>query len=311
MKTKKLITAFLLVFTGGLVMAHAQVEWFPIGATWHYQFGTSGWIEERLRTFTVEKDTVVNGKNARVIRGENHVDVVHEEDGRVYYYFQGRFRKIFDFNVNVGDTIEFEFKTTTDISPYLDTTIVLPMLIEKVSTRIIDSVELREITAFTIPDPTSTLHHVHVYIEKIGVEYATIQEGIFPVMPGWGVPTVYATVLRCYQDGDIEYILDWWARRGLPCDYDFFSSSIKQKEIDQDIVLYPNPVQSVLTVSSKTEHLRKVTISIHNAAGKVVFEREGLLPYELNVEYLQSGIYFIRIFDENLGRLTANKFIKK
>jgi len=309
----KITAFFLLLLAGGFAPAHAQVEWFPIGATWYYQFGNAGWNERLLPTLTVEKDTVIDGRNARVVRSAETEDIVYENDGRVYYYFQGKFRKIFDFNVNVGDTVEFEFRTVNrNVSEWnLDTTIVLPMLIEEVSTRIIDGMELREISAYYVYEGVNSAWAFHhFYIEKIGVEFSSIQHGIFPVAPGWVIKPEDDTRLRCYRDNNIEHIADWWARRGLPCDYNPHSS-IRQPETNQDIVLHPNPVQNVLTISAKTEILQEVNISIHDATGKVVFEKNAHLPFELNVEHLQSGIYFVRIFDESTKRLTSNKFIKK
>jgi|GEM_PF-2379824 len=326
MKTKNIILILLLSLSIGFVTAHDKVEWFPIGATWHYQFRDGGWgMNLQLRTFVVEKDTVIDGKNARVIRGENIEHIVYENNGRVYYYFQGKYRKIFDFSVGIGDIVEFEFKTIKDLPDCypvdcwdhstfdLDTTIVLPMQIERISTRIIDGVELREILASYFYEGTYyAWQFQHHYIEKIGVDYSFNQRGIFPVMPSWGIALWDATRLRCYRDDDIEYITNWWISfgEGRPCDYDP-TSSVRQPETNQDIVLFPNPAQNILTISAKTEILQKVNISIHDVTGKVVFEKNAHLPFELNVEHLQSGVYFIRIFDEGTRRLSSKKFIKK
>jgi hypothetical protein len=188
------------------------------GAKWIYKYSGQG---EKQFVFTVEKDTVIDGKSCRIIRGENSKDIVYEENGRVYYYFDNKFRKIYDFNVNVGDIVEFEFKTKDAEATHLNTTMVLPFRIERISTVIIDGVELREIAAFYAYDGDYYWDYRHVYLEKMGIEsLGRHLEGIFPVCPDCVVPAIHQTRLLWYKDTDIEYIgdwndyiLDWWTVR--------------------------------------------------------------------------------------------------
>ena len=97
--------------------------------------------------FTVEKDTLVEGINCRLIAGKDGRHVVYEKKGRVYYYFMNKFRKIYDFNVKVGDVAEFEFKTSGAVDAdeaidRLNTTIVLPCRIESITTKVVDGISL-------------------------------------------------------------------------------------------------------------------------------------------------------------------------
>jgi len=306
---KKHKVAILLTMTGILFCspAYSQIEWFPIGAKWYYHSVINDYGGIYLDLLTVEKDTIVDGKTCRLIRGKNTEDIVYEEDGRVYYHFNDKFRKIYDFNVNEGDIVEFEFKTKNEVT-YLDTTIVLPMQIESISTRIIDGVELREISAFYVYLETRLYwDYKHIYLEKIGVEYPPIQEGLFPVLPGWVTAEGY-TLLRCYHDPNIEYIMDWWAVENKACDYQ--PSSIEKTDINRDVILFPNPVQKTLVVSGEIGNAQKLTIAIYNILGKVVFEKKEYIPCELNIEHLSSGVYFIQIFDENMKSLISKKIIK-
>ena len=301
MKTILKFTIFFVTLMVRSATAHSQTEWFPIGAKWCYEH----WIEavgpKTRDLFTVEKDTLVDGKTCRIIRGETCNDIVFEENSRVYYYFNGKFRKIYDFNVNVGDVVEFEFKTSSASSSILDTTIILPMQIESISTRIIDGVELREVSAFYIySDGIYYWDYKHVYLEKIGVEYPYMQirTGIFPSHPGWAsLPS--SDELLWYQDHDITM--------GDLCDCQSPPSSTEIKIDPFDLTLFPNPVKNTLHIFGETQ---KVSIVLFDAMGKFVFEKKKNLPCELNVEHLLPGIYFIRIVDENTKRITTNKFVK-
>ena len=181
--------------------------WFPIGAKWQYQYyGGYGEDEIEQSELTVEKDTIVGRKNCRVLRGENSKDIVCVENGRVYYYFQNKFRKIFDFNVKEGDVVNFEFKTiSTNGVGHLDKTIVLPFRIVRVSTKIIDGVELKVILASH--NFKSGYRYFHSYTEKVGIELIDRNlEGLFPTKPEYALPDIYQTRLLWYKDNDIEYV---------------------------------------------------------------------------------------------------------
>ena len=188
-------------------------HWFPLEAKWTLTRG-------RVIDITIEKEIVVEGKRCRVVSGENGEDIVYEENGRVYYYFNNQFRKIYDFNVKIGDVVDFEFKTT-DAAEFiegvtsLNTTIVLPFRIESVTTKTIDAVKLREISALYF-DPLSNFEYRHVYLEKVGVEpeFNTFifLDGILPVCPErTTVPG--STQFHSYQDYEIEYFPRWWSVR--------------------------------------------------------------------------------------------------
>ena len=169
--------------------------------------------------FTVEKDTIVEGINCRVIVGENGRDIVYEKNGCVYYYFMNKFRKIYDFNVKAGDVVEFEFKTTDAPYPYgeivLNSTVTVPCEIEYVTTRVIDGITLREISAaYTIwgSEQLPNIFDRHVYIEKAGItsHKNIVSDGIFPVCPERYSSTTSYLWFHYYQDRDIEYRTGYW-----------------------------------------------------------------------------------------------------
>ncbi len=99
-----ILSSLFLFFT-----MHSQVEMFPIGAEWHYEIGDIQPPYGNYHHSIVEKDTIVAGKTGRLVVADNgNKEIVYEDSGRVYYFFKDKFRKIYDFNVKEGDTVEFE-----------------------------------------------------------------------------------------------------------------------------------------------------------------------------------------------------------
>ncbi|HBK82503.1 MAG TPA: hypothetical protein DDZ41_02725 [Flavobacterium sp.] len=85
--------------------------------------------------------------------------------------------------------------------------------------------------------------------------------------------------------------------------------SIEQLNIDQQYVLYPNPVDSILNIKNTTG-LNTGMLKIINTAGKTVhFEEITEEKNTINVENLKSGIYVLTITSSN--SIKNFKFIKK
>jgi len=76
-------------------------------------------------------------------------------------------------------------------------------------------------------------------------------------------------------------------------------------DIGSNITLFPNPASQA--VSIKFDKSIDVTIQLFDIKGQLfIEERNNYSPlHEINVSHLNSGIYFVRISDDN-----ANKVIK-
>ncbi|MGV6861273.1 MAG: T9SS type A sorting domain-containing protein [Putridiphycobacter sp.] len=82
-------------------------------------------------------------------------------------------------------------------------------------------------------------------------------------------------------------------------------------ELDQtDIAVFPNPVQSVLTVDYSDSQIQVKSIEIIGADGKVI---EKIITTdtksEIDVNHLSNGVYFIKIIGEK--EIISRKFIKE
>ncbi len=113
---KKTIYQLLLTITVCFFLAvnssSAQTEYAPIGTEWYFSepIESSGISDHDYQKYVSEKDTVVAGRNCRLITNRFYPpEIIYQENGSVYYYYMDDFRKIFDFAANVGDTIDFEY----------------------------------------------------------------------------------------------------------------------------------------------------------------------------------------------------------
>lgn len=74
-------------------------------------------------------------------------------------------------------------------------------------------------------------------------------------------------------------------------------------ELDEDIsIIYPNPNEGVFNI--KTENLSKETnYQVLNTTGKLIrsgiIQNTGLIETQINLEYIESGIYLLRLIENN------------
>ena len=259
--------------------------WFAKGANWAYGYNRQ--TSEYL-LYTVEKDTMVEGKRCKIINGLNSKDIVYEENGKVYYYFQNRFRKICDFDVQVGDIVEFEFKTTDavdaeDGNAVTNTTIVLSFRIDSISSKEIDGFDLKQVFAvytYAGSDESLNFEYRHEYLEKVGVvtRYNYINEGIFPVCPDQ-ITRPGGRWYYWYKDHSIEYFPDYWVvelKLKPQADPDYLATEdpeIKALELKHDVKLsqtfagLTNP-ESLLKYALRGKDGRKRALEDFFATGK-------------------------------------------
>tara|TARA_R110002049_G_scaffold171426_1_gene337924 strand:+ start:1098 stop:1925 length:828 start_codon:yes stop_codon:yes gene_type:complete len=86
------------------------------------------------------------------------------------------------------------------------------------------------------------------------------------------------------------------------------SAKVFQK--DSDFVIYPNPTQSVFKLKSKN-NVHVVDVSLYNILGKKVVQNIAKVnKNEYDISGLSSGVYIVKITDDN-GGLTTKRVIKK
>ncbi len=89
--------------------------------------------------------------------------------------------------------------------------------------------------------------------------------------------------------------------------------SLKLRDTDSTISIYPNPAQDAIAISMDTPSAGNLTINIYNLQGQQInsYQRtydDMMSNPQINVSHLQSGMYIIEIISPNEQRITE-KFI--
>ena len=80
--------------------------------------------------------------------------------------------------------------------------------------------------------------------------------------------------------------------------------------------LFPNPVQERLNLNIESQDINEVNVQVINMNGQVVLVSNNTIgrsntPISIDANELQSGIYFIKITDENANVIGKEKFLKQ
>ena len=299
---------------------HAQsdsTEWAPLGATWYYGFNFSGvFPAENALMMESIKDTVVQDKNARIIEGiiyENTGDTLHAADvfpeGRIilhqqrdsiYYLRENKFELLYDFSLEVGDTMNIVTPGPHYQSSVNDT--MIQIVVDSTGERIIDGDTLRTQVISTNSKFNSGYLFYGEIIETIGNEIFLLPHSGF-------CDGNCPRPLRCYQDTSIFY-----KRSEIPCDSVDLISSIELRPPVTNIQLYPNPVPP----GSVQIHIEGIDFSetrsfewiLRDVQGRHIYKgMESLGETVLQLPLgLQAGMYFVEIRSGNdryVGKLAV------
>ena len=294
MKTKlAFLLAFVALFCNSFYLI-AQQEWAPIGAVWHYNIGID-FFEENVHPLSgfdrieVTGDTLVNGMTMRKV-GE---ELMYQDGHKVYYWKDDHLRLIYDFGVEVGDQLIFEFPACTQFDD--DNEGVVSELYEIVEVELVEinGIALRKITAQATYTLTTDAPHEHVYMERIGSTRAIVRNAcstfIIEYEPAW---------LRCYEDEQIDHVTE----RFLSFEEEDCNVVLElpnnttdlQEEID--FGLFPNPANDVVNIEYNLPERANYTIRVVNAHAQVLKQirlpqQEG--THQIALSNMPNGLYLV------------------
>lgn len=290
------VFVLLLIFC---LKGFSQTEFAPIGAEWYYSApGLSGNPLYSYEKYVSRRDTVIEGKVCKIIRSQNFSEVMYEADSKVYYRFRNDFKLIYDFDVTVGDTIGFDFKSYSPNSYKVDTTYLIKCVVEQIDTIVIRDQKLRKIYTSVIRNNQLT-HLVwlseYIYIEKVGYDYDFMY-----ILPIPSIESMHN--LRCYNDQKVNYISDWWNYQNKACDF----STLVSKDIDAEnhtFSVTPNPVSDVIAVTvSNYNSSEQYRLKLYDSTGTIVLKVSlNSSTNVLDLSQLAKGIYYIIIHNNSFA----------
>lgn len=225
-----------LIFFNIYTTAIFSAEWFPIGAKWHWTDYHCMRPECAYSTIEITKDTVVNGKIFR--KGEvthfsesfpygrkrPEATILFENDnGKISYLFQGSTYRLYDFNLEVGDTMYTDMTLLSyylsNVSGETDTVMTAKSVVKSAEYIEINNVPLKRYLLEPVHDIIST-DTIYGAVHP-GPFYATEKTGFDNTIGFFG--TVYNSTfltggyygkLRCYSDNEIS----WQKDEKIACD---------------------------------------------------------------------------------------------
>lgn len=288
-----------------ILQGFSQVNWFPTGAKWHYEFGSM--LGGGLTTLEVlNEDTLIGSHIWKTLLSttitspspgiDTSVELfyVFEENQVVYGYdplVGGTI--LYDFTANVGDTLEMHFG---GLSPF-------PFVVDSIGTTEFNNHPLtfQDIRFPSLFDSTE-MGEIRV-IEGIGPMYTHFFHTRSVIQPT-DAPTYY---LRCYEDENLGLINLSYNQ----VDCDFIQGITSTDEATRgESYIYPNPSKDFVTLHTEIPNIEKLLIidimgNIHQVHS---ITQQG--PFQVDIGELDNGLYFVVGQNKNVEVLYTGKIVK-
>jgi len=285
----------ILLFISVSFLIKAQ-NFAPLNAKWQF----SNWhmtTEVPYSDAVVSKDTLIDDRYCTIINlfynGAQNIltrVIIHEDEGKIFFYEDDEFKLFFDFNLSIGDTLVYRVPANAAYFQTIGGGGSLPnkyyfARIEDISTLTVDGVELlRFQTSWIIPeddDDFETYWGLGTFTQRLGCLQGLFGRSGIEVLGG--TPGFFS----CYEDDEINS--NW---NGNPCDFSLNTNEIKINEVIQ---IYPNPTKDFIKIDLSTENCDYV--KIFNLQGKVMrsVSTEMQSVIEIDLTGIPSGIYFVEM----------------
>lgn len=304
----------LLILSLGLlyvINAYSQTDWPPIGAQWYYSYtpcsilGCNGSVDEYLYLESV-KDTTINDTACKKIIVEYHEtsgdvqklgnEYIYSIEDKVYNYHHGHFYLLYDFSLEVGDTVDLFLGSNCDIygqlevDSYNDDSIITHYVTEKDSITI-NSRRYLYIDYNFVANVESPSRHPFFNYRKIikGLGSLSFLTGDLtaPIETGDYGP------LRCYMDSTISYT------KNLPCDTLLTQIENVNNIEKEDIKLYPCPATNRIRIKAPEQEINDLHYQIINNMGQPVSEGKINPKHTIDISMFTEGIYYLIIEGES------------
>lgn len=283
MKTRKVL--FVIVLLSNIIVVSGQ----SINLESEWRINSSIWepgneINYRYYKASIDGDTVINSKQYYKVyqSGYGYIDWIpepyyyyfnhllygflREENSKWYTLYYGQEELLYDFNLQVNDTIESAFTFSME-----------PIIITAIDSILIDS-EYKKRFHLSIQFGAEYI------IEGIGAS-----SGLFENMEFFE----WESDLVCYAKNGISF----WGVSTEECDLNV--SITDNKIIDQDFNIYPNPAKNYIKIL--TPHINKITyLTLVNTMGTIMLKEKfnSRIANTISLNKLPSGIYFVIIENE-------------
>lgn len=293
---------FLVLSTNLLILlslGNAQTNDFaPIGATWWYDaLSDCGAPDNECGYFTLHsfKDTSILEQTCRVLKEEHfgndaaipiQFHYIYEDSGKVYFYRDGQFNLLYNFEAIQFDTINVFEDEFNGFTPFEDFTYeYFKYIIDSIAFVTIDGYELKTQFPKEINESNAWSFSYPVIIEGIG------STSLFFGQPNT-IAIGFGSYLRCYVDENITF-----SNFAYDCDY---ITGLEGYLKHESLLVYPNPATDYVVLSFETPYRYALEVfDIYGRNLKPLIFIESNLSYILDVKDIKENIFFIKIIMEN------------
>jgi len=298
---KKIYISFCFLF---LIQFSFSQEWAPKGAKWYYEH-----VNTDITKLTIIEsigDTIINEKSCKILQTksislaqnnyyEYHWDTGYKEkydflyyqNDTIFYfnYCDNEFHPLYQFNVNVGDTITVrEGENLCNFGEEYSTK--FKYAVDSISTIDIGENQYKLIFNTMTPDSdwgfnTSYIKEYYPIIDKIGSTYY-----LFGLSP-----TIYISDgishLRCYKDNTIEYRYNGFS--GACDSLPDLPNSFEKLQNNNDISMITNDIESSTFIKFPIQFKKYELIDVQGTV--IQFGNQ----HKISTKDLPNGMYIIKI----------------
>lgn len=271
--------------------------------------------ELKIDVTKVMRDTLVGNRLCRIIGvtsgGKYFQDseiIEYSKDGRMYFYEDGEWKLLYDFNAKVGDTVTFyiskkyHYYNTFTVPGVFDEDIINnnPYQLRIVKIDTIYSKDGKPLIRFNTQnvDLRNPIRMDYVY-ENIGSKGK-----LFGYNNNYLPPECFKNfpILRCYSDDDISIKFTEGE-----CDKLTFVKDISTETVD----IHPNPGQDRLFFTLSDNFNLPAIVQMTDISGKLLMNNTlQLTKFEISTSHFTSGLYIITIRDSQ-GKISSAKWMKE
>lgn len=280
---------FIIMLCYVLPVLEAQHEFAPIGAEWVYNDGYIDgdypWGEELplAKIIKCTGDTLISGLKYKKLNNY----LVRQDSQQVYFRFQDNDYLMYDFDLQVGDTVRYYF-----ISYFSTQVTNARYQITDLDTVIVDGIPIKKFTTLTEGFGSGLFFPGnYTYYEKIGSDGQMV-EFFFGISTEWR----YAW-LRCYQDQEINFKTPKFLTYQQPDCYYKWTSAVEETPL-QAFTLAPNPTDGHLYIGHPDNSILIDHVLLYDNMGRIVLENRLKTPQSslsVSLSHLPPGIYFCQI----------------
>jgi len=292
---KKIRFSALLLFCA--FSAFSQQEWAPIGARWYQNIGSDPDLLPPpypvLDYYLIEctGDTVVNNLNFRKVGNY----LMHQDGGKIYYWWGDSLNLIYDFEAEAGDTVNFNL---LHCEGYV---VTMPFLVDSTSFVEINGQMLKKVYCSGMMD--WLYPETYTYLEKMGrTERVMIEDN---AQCAWITNGFIPSWIRCYADSEVEIKSDYFLSLGdYACDYQRPTGTLEAPQRTWSVS--PNPTAGLIAIQTEEA---VVEARLFSLTGQRLLTARLSGEKRMDVTSVPQGLYWLQLLDGQGTVLGAVKVV--